>query len=488
MNGARIRRWTWAMLLTASAVSTILAGLALSEPPKRTLGDRYALLIAVRDYDKNELKNLRFSEADVVELAQILKNAGYSRVVLLTQTEGANKSRFLPLAVNIRKELKGLLEDRSSDDSVIVAFAGHGVQFKGSDESYFCPMDAKLGDKKTLVALSEVYRELDHCRANFKLLLVDACRNDPQSSEARARAEVELESVTRPQVVLPPGGLAAFYSCSAGQKAFENGDLKHGVFFHFVIEGLKGKADLDKDNQVDLDELVHYTKKRVPDFVKDEYGGDVRQVPELVGKTQGSVPLMSLERAKEKELPTAPSPTLANKKPPSPFIPQVTKEKADVFYVPTPQAVVEKMLELAAVKKGDVVYDLGCGDGRIVVTAAKKYGAYGFGFDIDSERVKESLENVKTNGVEDLVTIKKADIFGLELSQANVVTLYLLPDLNVKLIPQLEKLKPGSRIVSHDFDMRGIKPNRVVNMNVTSEAGEEREHTIYLWVTPLEKE
>ncbi|HXG10474.1 MAG TPA: TIGR03000 domain-containing protein [Gemmataceae bacterium] len=157
----------------------------------------------------------------------------------------------------------------------------------------------------------------------------------------------------------------------------------------------------------------------------------------------------------------------------------------DVIFVPTPQEVVEKMLELAKVTKDDVVYDLGCGDGRIVVTAAKKYGCKAVGFDIDPERVKESLENVKKNNVEKLVEIKQADIFTLDLSPASVVTLYLLPELNVKLIPQLEKLKPGSRIVSHDFDMRGVKPDQTITI---TPAGSEREHTIYLWTTPLKKE
>lgn len=107
----------------------------------------------------------------------------------------------------------------------------------------------------------------------------------------------------------------------------------------------------------------------------------------------------------------------------------------DVIYVPTPYEVVEKMLEVAQVKKGDVVYDLGCGDGRIVVTAAKKYGVRAVGFDIDPERIKEARENVRKNGVEDLVRIEQKDIFTLDLSEATVVTLYLLPQLNVKLFP-----------------------------------------------------
>jgi len=151
----------------------------------------------------------------------------------------------------------------------------------------------------------------------------------------------------------------------------------------------------------------------------------------------------------------------------------------DVIWVPTPQIVVDKMLDLAEIKKGDVHYDLGCGDGRIVVTAAKKFKVKAYGFDIDPQRIADSNKRVKENNVENLVTITKADIFQLDLSKADVITLYLLPSLNVKLIPQLMKCKPGTRIVSHDFDMRGVRPRKVIQMEG---------HTIFLWVTPLEKE
>jgi cyclopropane fatty-acyl-phospholipid synthase-like methyltransferase len=159
--------------------------------------------------------------------------------------------------------------------------------------------------------------------------------------------------------------------------------------------------------------------------------------------------------------------------------------KPDIFFLPTPPEVVDKMLELAQVKKGDLVYDLGCGDGRIVIAAAKKYGCRAVGYDIDPNRVRESRKNVDANNVGDLVKIEQADVFTLDLSKADVVTLYLLPSLNVKLIPQLEKLKPGSRIVSHDFDMQGVIPDKVVTVNSDSGTGE---HTVYLWTTPLKKE
>jgi tRNA G37 N-methylase Trm5 len=156
----------------------------------------------------------------------------------------------------------------------------------------------------------------------------------------------------------------------------------------------------------------------------------------------------------------------------------------DVVFVPTPQEAVEKMLELAEVKKTDKLYDLGCGDGRIVVTAAKKYGTRGVGVDIDPRRIEESRDNVKENKVEDLVTIVHGDIFEVDFSDADVVTLYLLPSLNVKLMPKLAKLKPGTRIVSYEFDMRGAEPAQVYD----GESSDGFSYRIYKWVVPWEPE
>jgi len=159
--------------------------------------------------------------------------------------------------------------------------------------------------------------------------------------------------------------------------------------------------------------------------------------------------------------------------------------KPDVIFVPTPQEAVDKMLEVAKVGKDDVVYDLGCGDGRIVCTAAKKYKCKAFGFDVDPQRIKECEANKAKldKDVQKLVTFEKKDVFELDLSGASVVTLYLLPSLNVKLIPQLEKMKKGSRIVSHSFDMKGVRPDKT--FDVESKSGT---RTIYLWTVPLNKE
>ncbi len=153
--------------------------------------------------------------------------------------------------------------------------------------------------------------------------------------------------------------------------------------------------------------------------------------------------------------------------------------KKDVPYVPTPQNVVDEMLRLANVGKDDVVYDLGCGDGRLVITAVQKFGAKrGVGVDIDPQRIKESNENAKAAGVTDRVRFVVQDLFQTDFKEASVVTLYLLPAVNLKLRPKLlSELKPGTRVVSHAFDMGDWKPEKTV----TVEGGGQ---TLHLWTIP----
>jgi SAM-dependent methyltransferase len=138
----------------------------------------------------------------------------------------------------------------------------------------------------------------------------------------------------------------------------------------------------------------------------------------------------------------------------------------DVPYVPTPPDVVEAMLNLGGVKKGDILYDLGCGDGRIVIMAAQKFGATGTGIDIDPERIEEAEENAKQAGVTGRVHFLQKNLFDADFHDATVVTLYLLPAINIKLRPKLlTELKVGTRIVSHQFDMGEWKPDKQVNMD-----------------------
>jgi predicted O-methyltransferase YrrM len=150
----------------------------------------------------------------------------------------------------------------------------------------------------------------------------------------------------------------------------------------------------------------------------------------------------------------------------------------DVIFVPTPQEVVDAMLKMAKVGPNDVIYDLGSGDGRTPITAARTYKARGVGIDIDPQRHKEATENLKTAGVGDRVRFLNQDLFTTDISEATVVTLYLLPSLNLKLIPKLNKeLKPGTRVVSHAFDMGDIKPEQTQNVNG---------RTIYMWTVPIQ--
>ncbi len=146
--------------------------------------------------------------------------------------------------------------------------------------------------------------------------------------------------------------------------------------------------------------------------------------------------------------------------------------------MPSPQEVVDKMIDVAGVKKGDVVYDMGSGDGRIIIAAAKK-GARAVGFEIDGDLVKESRENIRKAGVQNRAEIRQQDILTVDFSTATVVTMYLLPDVNLKLKPNLLKqLKPGSRVVSHSFDMGDWKPSKVERVDG---------RTVYLWIIPARK-
>jgi SAM-dependent methyltransferase len=153
--------------------------------------------------------------------------------------------------------------------------------------------------------------------------------------------------------------------------------------------------------------------------------------------------------------------------------------KLDVVWVPSAPEVITAMMEAAKVGPGDVVYDLGCGEGEIVIAAAKMYGARGVGVDLDPERIRNARANAATAGVTDRVTFIEQDLFKTDVSPATVVTLYLLPDLNERLRPKLlTELRPGSRIVSHDFGMGDWVPERTITVPLA------RDHRVFLWRVP----
>lgn len=160
------------------------------------------------------------------------------------------------------------------------------------------------------------------------------------------------------------------------------------------------------------------------------------------------------------------------------------KRAPDVPFVPTTDEAVEAMLKLGQVKKTDIVYDLGCGDGRIVIAAAKKFGAHGVGIDINPERIAEAKENARKAGVEGLVRFEENDLFLADFHEATVVTLFLLPAVNLKLRPKLlQDLKPGTRVVSNTFDMGDWKAEKEATVGSTDEESY-LSHRLYLWTIP----
>jgi SAM-dependent methyltransferase len=162
----------------------------------------------------------------------------------------------------------------------------------------------------------------------------------------------------------------------------------------------------------------------------------------------------------------------------------VFMQTPDVVYVGSPYDVVSQMLHMANVKKDDLVVDLGCGDARMLVLAAQKYGTKGIGYEIDPVMVRESRKNAERNNVSELVKIIQADIFTVDISKADVLPIYLLPEMNLRLVPQFETLKPGSRLVFHNYDLIGYIPDKKIEI-ISNE--DNTKHTLWLYTTPLKK-
>jgi formylglycine-generating enzyme required for sulfatase activity len=251
----------------------LAAGLALpllpAQPPA---GCKYAVLVGVNRYEHPRLPSLAYAEADVTDLARVLGKAGYQFTLL---TGAAHDDSHRPTKANIEKHLRAVLRGCKRGDTALVAFAGHGVQFEGQKDCYFCPQDARpFKDKAdTLVSLAGVYAELDGSFAGMKVLLVDACRDDPDAG--RGARGVTADSAPR-----PPQGVAALFSCRAGERAYESDKIRHGVFFYHVLQGLGGKAR-DGDGDVTFAGLAAYVSRHVAREVPGLVGGGARQSPNL---------------------------------------------------------------------------------------------------------------------------------------------------------------------------------------------------------------
>jgi formylglycine-generating enzyme required for sulfatase activity len=267
--------------LFPSALALVVAWCTVGAPPEVR---KFALVVGANKYDSAVLPPLKYAENDAEELARALKDAGFT-VRLLTTRLGKKKKADAPTAANVRKELAALLEGRKRGDTVLVAMSGHGVQLvvddpdgKGDPHTYpyFCPTDADMargtinyrtGQAKKLVNLNTLFSDLADCGAGAKLVLIDACRNKAKAHRSR---NITLDHVTVPK------GVGAMFSCASGQVAYEVdklGGRGHGLFFHFVLEGLKGKAR-NSDDEISWSSLADYATTHVS-----------REAPKILGDT-----------------------------------------------------------------------------------------------------------------------------------------------------------------------------------------------------------
>ncbi|HUY36782.1 MAG TPA: SUMF1/EgtB/PvdO family nonheme iron enzyme [Pirellulales bacterium] len=255
------------------------AGAAAADKPSH----RWALLIGIDDYQT--AKDLSFCGADQRALAAQLVDNGFERERVFLLDDAAKESQFHPFKANIEKQLDLLVNTLvKQGDVLIVGFSGHGVLVKNT--TYLCPTEGNLDDPATLISLSAVCKKLERSPATLKLVLVDACRRNARPDEDRGPGDDPKELATALAKIEPPPGLLLLNSCSEGEVAKEDGDLKHGVFMHFLLEGLRGAADADRNRHVSLRELTDYTADKTELYVARKFIGS--QQPFLHGNLKAS--------------------------------------------------------------------------------------------------------------------------------------------------------------------------------------------------------
>ncbi len=261
--------------------------------------NRYALLIGVSSYQNDGLVELPGAEPDVSELSRVLVTGGFptGNIALMTNRSGARDPRLLPTAKNIRKQLQKLIRDKKPQDTIVIGLAGHGLQ-AADGQTFFCPADAQLSEARSLVALQEIYDALETCNSEFKVLLIDACRENVQlnfevaSSSSEKQSGNFASSTVQQNIPEPPANTAVFLSCSPGQVAYERQQMHmvNGVFFHAVSRGLDGAA-AGPDGLVTLPDLERFVKKDVESFVSKTYAAT--QQPVMRNNTPGLQPLLA---------------------------------------------------------------------------------------------------------------------------------------------------------------------------------------------------
>lgn len=234
-----------------------------------TRGDTYAFLVGVANYEsKDQFKPLKFACDDVISFAGVLRNNGVPAKNIVLLHDRQSILRFKPFGRQIKQEFHLLLATLEPEDTLIVALAGHGVQLGPESDSYFLPADAQLKDPSTLINIKTIYEEMQRSQAGRKLLLVDACRNDPESDIARS-AGIMYQPPRRLAIEPVPKGMAALFSCNSEQKSYEDPALRHGIFFYQVIKAWEGAADIDRDGRVMLEEMESFVRRETKNHARD---------------------------------------------------------------------------------------------------------------------------------------------------------------------------------------------------------------------------
>ncbi len=327
-EGRIMARRSWLLPALAAALA---GGWLLSHADAGERGVRYALLVGCSQYRKSEFKQLPYTDRDVLGFKDALRATGFDEDHIFVVYDGAGDRRYLPEKAKILEALDFVLDGLRPEDTVVVALSGHGVQFKGDPVSYFAPVDGRVEDRASLIALSGkggLYEKLKSCKAKRKMLLVNACRNQPAVSLDFANSKVELVDEDRAGEV--PEGIAALYSCSAGQKSYYDPELKRAIFFEHLIRAWKG--EYAKGAPVTLDEVF----RQVCDKTKlHAHRLDARQTPVVQREFTGDWVITAAAKPPPSKPPASKPPV-----PPAAEVPKATADTgiiAEMKFVPIPR-------------------------------------------------------------------------------------------------------------------------------------------------------
>ncbi|MDZ4853203.1 MAG: caspase family protein, partial [Pirellulaceae bacterium] len=262
----RVLRWVVAILF---GMSVSVAGIRTDAADGKA--EKWAVLIGIDDYA--HAKKLKYAVADQQALNDELIKSGFDKRQVTLLRDKAESTQFLPFKSNVEKQISLICDLAEAGDLVFIAFSGHGRHM--SKKSFICPADGKLDEADTMIALDWVYERLQKCKADLKLVMVDACRDvDPFLGGQRGGNEPERKEEMRAFISSSerlPDGLILLHSCSEGEKANEDENLGHGVFTHFLLEGLRGKADENTNGKVTLGELMLFASRETKLYVKDKF-------------------------------------------------------------------------------------------------------------------------------------------------------------------------------------------------------------------------